>query len=395
MSELRVEKYRTIAANLGPESPLPPLGTLSRVGAELQIADNVPEEDRRYIGWECRAPLLPYHVQDDYDRDRRERDLPSIVLENDILRARFLPALGGRLWSLVHKPSGRELLTCNPVFQPANLAYRNAWFSGGVEWNASPVPSHHPYTCSPLFAAALERADGTPVLRMWEWERVRRLPFQMDFALPDGSEFLYVFVRLANPHDVEVARYWWSNIAVDETPDTRVIVPADSALRFSYGKLMSLVNVPVHEGVDGTYPGRRNDAADAFYRLDEDVRRWIAAVEADGRGLVQTSTPRLRGRKLFLWGMGDGGRHWQEYLSVPGEAYIEIQAGLGRTQRETVPQPAGAEWTWTEAYGLLEGDPARLHGADWDDAIATVRDDLARRLPPRPSRRNTSVSWRR
>ena len=57
------------------------------------------------------------------------------VLENDHLRATFLLELGGRLWSLLHKPTGRELLSVNPVFQPANLAIRNAWFSGGVEWN--------------------------------------------------------------------------------------------------------------------------------------------------------------------------------------------------------------------------------------------------------------------
>ena len=37
-----------------------------------------------------------------------------------------MPELGGRLYSLVHKPLGRELLARNPVFQPANLALRNA-----------------------------------------------------------------------------------------------------------------------------------------------------------------------------------------------------------------------------------------------------------------------------
>jgi hypothetical protein len=54
-----------------------------------------------------------------------------VVLENDILKATFMPVSGGRLWSLYHKPEQRELLNRNPVFQPANLANRNAWFSGG------------------------------------------------------------------------------------------------------------------------------------------------------------------------------------------------------------------------------------------------------------------------
>ena len=61
------------------------------------------------------------------------------ILENDILRATFLLGFGGRLWSLFHKPAGRELLTVNPTIQFANLALRNAWFSGGVEWNIGTI----------------------------------------------------------------------------------------------------------------------------------------------------------------------------------------------------------------------------------------------------------------
>ena len=102
----------------------------------------------------------------------------AAVLENETLRATFLLELGGRLWSLYHKPSGRELLSVNPVFQPANLAIRNAWFSGGVEWNIG-IIGHSPFTCEPLFAARVEGPDG-PVLRMYEWERVRGTPFQID-----------------------------------------------------------------------------------------------------------------------------------------------------------------------------------------------------------------------
>jgi Domain of unknown function (DUF5107) len=52
-------------------------------------------------------------------------------------------ATGGRLWSLVHKPTGRELLHRNPNFWPANLALRNAWVAGGVEWNLGTI-GHSP-----------------------------------------------------------------------------------------------------------------------------------------------------------------------------------------------------------------------------------------------------------
>jgi hypothetical protein len=158
------------AADLGPENPLPPI----RAAEELHaVADGpaVPEEIAKRFAYGHPPGVLPYTMQDGYNRDRHLRDFCVAVLENEFLRATFLLELGGRLWSLVHKPSGRELLDVNPVFQPANLAIRNAWFSGGVEWNIG-VIGHSPFTCSPLFAARAERPDGTPILRMYEWERL-------------------------------------------------------------------------------------------------------------------------------------------------------------------------------------------------------------------------------
>ncbi|NED09129.1 DUF5107 domain-containing protein, partial [Streptomyces sp. SID6648] len=67
------------------------------------------------------------------------------------------------------------------------------------------------------------------------------------------------------------------------------------------------VPVPEHEGVDRTYPTRSTYAADYFYEVPDGRRRWIAALDGNGQGLVQTSTDVLRGRKLFVWGTGPGG----------------------------------------------------------------------------------------
>jgi hypothetical protein len=74
--------------------------------------------------------------------------------------------------------------------------------------------------------------------------------------------------------------------------------------------------------------------------------------------------------------MDPGGRKWQEFLSEPGQAYLEIQAGLSHTQLEHIPMPAKADWSWTEAYGLLEAEAAAVHGSDWEGAQRSVEDAL-------------------
>ena len=351
MSELRIETYKMPAANLGTENPLPSLDG-----------------------------CLPHRLQDNYDRVKKDREFKVVVLENEILKATFLIELGGRLWSLIHKPSNRELLYVNPVFQPCNLAIRNAWFSGGVEWNVG-IWGHTTHTCSPLFVAKVKGNDDLPVLRMYEWDRVRLIPYQIDAFLPDGSEFLFVRMKLTNPNDNEIPMYWWSNIAVPELPKGRVIAPAEQAYRYGYDGKMTLVPIPYADGMDQSYPVNFNRSADCFYCIEPMRQPWITSLDENGQGLIQTSTSRLRGRKMFVWGMGAGGRHWQEFLSVPNSQYIEIQAGLARTQSEYIPMPANAEWTWLEAYGLMQAEPEVVHGTDWKSAYESVNEKIGKRMP--------------
>ncbi|MCX5203071.1 DUF5107 domain-containing protein [Streptomyces sp. NBC_00237] len=370
------------AAPLGPENPLPGLCARDQVHElDARAKEGLPRDMKRQIG---NAPLrttLPVRTLDGYGRERPETDVESIVIENDRLRVTVLPSLGGRIHSLHHKPTGRELVYRNPVLQPAGFALNGAWFSGGIEWNIG-ATGHTTLTCAPLHAAIVPAPDGGEMLRLWEWERLRDLPFQVDLWLPADSDFLYVGVRVRNPHERPVPVYWWSNTAVPENDGTRVLAPADEAWYFGYEQTLSRVPVPHFSGEDRTYPTRGEFPADYFYEVPEASRKWIASLDATGQGLAQTSTDRLRGRKLFLWGHGAGGRRWQEWLTEPGTGgYAEIQAGLARTQLEHVPLEPGADFSWLEAYGPLSADPSLVHGEDWTAARAEAERALAEALP--------------
>lgn len=362
-------------ADLGPESPLPML----RLEAPLvtAVSDDVDAEMRRNLEYGKPHSLLPYAKQDSYQRSRTLRDVQCAVLQNDILTATFLPGYGGRLWSLVDRASGRDQLHRNPVVQPANLALRDAWLAGGVEWNLG-TTGHWPLTCSPLHVARAVRADGAPVLRMYEYERLRGLIVQLDFCLPAGSPVLLAHVTLHNPSADEVPVYWWSNIAVPEASGVRVLAPATSAYHFDYAAELSSVPFPGDDDRSRTTSWRT--AADYFFAIPEGRRPWIAALDERGTGLVHTSTALLRGRKLFGWGTDPGGAHWQEWLGEPGSRYLEIQAGLARTQMEHLPMPGPTTWAWTEAYGLLAADPGAVSGS-WDGACDAAAAALEALVP--------------
>lgn len=374
MTVLSIDRLVMPAASIPQLNPLPPFAGLQAASAAMRKKDD-PKSNFAAV-----SNILPYQLQDDYDRRRKPREFKTAVLENEILRATFLLEFGGRLWSLFHKPTQRELLFVNPVFQPANLAVRDAWFSGGIEWNIS-VIGHSPLTCAPVFAARVQGDDGSPALRLHEWERLRGVPYQIDFIMPSKSPLLLTRVRIINPHDKAIPMYWWSNIAVPETEDTRILGPANMALRHGYdGKLVEHA-LPIADGMDMTYPTRRMSAADMYFRIPVGQRPWIAALDRQGSGLFQTSTDRLVGRKAFNWGMASGGRHWQEFLAQPGHAYIEIQAGLAQTQAEYVSMPANADWSWMEAYGLMNANPSTVHGDDWNNACNSIENQIEHLLP--------------
>lgn len=382
MTELRIENLPLPAAKLGSENPFPVFRDPSDdlTPSAESIAASVAAEDRRWLGWRCAYRVLPYRMQDDYSRDRQIRPFRVAVLENEHLRATVAPEIGGRMLSLFDKDVNRELLFRNPVFQPANLALRNAWFNGGVEFNAGQY-GHHYLTCSPVFAARIRGSRGEPALRIYEWDRVKCFPYQVDFHLPPDSRFLFLHVRLVNPNDHELPMYWWTNIAVSENERTRVLCPADTAFDHVDGKL-TVTPVPCQtSGLDITYARNLPAAHEHYFIIPAGQRPWEAAVEADGTGVLQVSTPRLRGRKVFCWGMNQGGRQWQDFLSLPGHPFLEIQGGLARTQAQHLPMPPGATWEWTEALGGVAVDPRRAHSSNWYDARNCIEAVLAARIP--------------
>src|SRR4029453_10784166 len=301
---------RLLAAEVGPESPLPPFAGLQRL-PDASSSPALPPDMRERIGYGQLANPLPYTLQNAYRRDLQPRDIGAIQITNGRLAALMLPSLGGRIWSLRDLVAGRDLVFSNRRLQFANFALTNAWFAGGIEWNLGST-GHAATTCRPVFAGRVSSDRGT-ALRIWEWERTRDLAFSIDLPIPADRPLLLAFVRVRTPDPEPKPLYWWTNIAAPENPGVRVLAPAARAWGTEYDGSIARVDIPFADApaTDVSYPLPAPRAADYFFQVPAEQQPWIAAVQADGRGLAQTSTAQLRGRKLFLWGSAAGGRHWQ------------------------------------------------------------------------------------
>lgn len=349
-SELRFETKKMRVADLGTESCVPDL--LGELTTQNSLDFHLGEADEIYEGYGRVKSAYPYRQRNTYTRELTEREVKTAVLENRYLKAVFLPEFGGRLWELWDKYTGRNLLYTNDVLQFSNLAVRNAWFSGGVEWNIG-IIGHTPFTTEQLYTAQTVNEDGEPVLRMYEYERIRKLTYQMDFWLEKDSSFLNCRMRVVNENKDVVPMYWWSNMAVPEYENGRVIVPAIHAFT-SDGKVVTKVDIPMVNGTDVTAYKNIEKSVDYFFDIPDGVPKFIANVDQTGYGLLQVSTDRLRSRKLFSWGKQDGSDHWQEYLTDQAGRYLEVQGGLAKTQYGCIPMAPHTAWEWMEQYGSVQ-----------------------------------------
>lgn len=348
--ELRFEAMKIQGADLGKESSVPDL--LGEHILQNHLEFRLEEDDEIYEGYGRRKNAYPYRQYNSYTRDLTEKEVKMVVLENDYLKAVFLPEYGGRLWELWDKTTDVNLLYTNDVLRFSNLSVRNAWFSGGVEWNIG-IIGHNPYTTSPLYVAQTETEKGDPVLRMYEYERIRKAPYQMDFWLSKEDRFLNCRMRIVNESSEVVPMYWWSNIAVPEYEDGRIVVPADKAFTYADGAVFK-VEVPMVKGIDISDYKKIPTSVDYFFDIPEEKPKYIANLNREGYGLLQVSTKRLRSRKLFSWGNQSASDHWQEFLTDKAGRYIEIQAGLGKTQYGCIPMAPHTAWEWMEQYGPVQ-----------------------------------------
>lgn len=353
---IRFEQQKIKRGKLGEEASVPDL--IGGLILQNDLEFHLDEEDDIHGGYGKCLNSYPYRQFNGYSRKLEESSVKTIVLENDYLKAVFLPELGGRLWSLWDKKRNRNLLYTNDVIRFSNLAIRNAWFSGGVEWNVG-VIGHSPFTTLPLYTAVLEGDDGTPILRMYEYERVRGVTYQMDFWLGEEDAFLNARMRIVNLGEEVVPMYWWSNIAVPEHENGRIVVPAEQAYTFHEGGVYK-VDIPIVGDVDITKYKNIPAAVDYFFDIPKDDPKYIAHMDEKGYGLLQMSTSRLQSRKLFTWGSKQAADHWQDFLTEDAGRYIELQAGLGKTQYGCLPMEPNTTWEWLERYGAFQLDEAHL-----------------------------------
>lgn len=366
-----------------PENPLPRFAD----GKDRVFRDGgLTAEEKQGFGENTGYRVLPYRMQDRYAAQPTPKEIATVVLENEALRATFLPGYGGRLHSLWDKRNSRECLYSNTAITLRNLALRDAWFSGGVEWNFGHY-GHTYLTSQDVFFAACADEAGEPFLRMYEFERCKQVTFQVDFHLPDGAEALTAHISLFNRRAEQTPIFYWTNTAVPQMAGAHVYSGTSEAIathlnadptqtRYCHGTLPNLYR----EGLDASDPAQLLFSTEYFFQNPPTAQAAFEAVQyPDGRCFAERATGNLPYRKMFCWGTHRGGGHWQRFLAGEGAGdYLEVQAGITRTQAHPAWIAPNAEIHITQQMTLFDSAPL---AGEYEAARRALAARVETRLP--------------
>ena len=302
---------------------------IRRETIELPTYEALPENPNPWFMKRLGAHPYPYRLQNRLTGVRVMRSYEAVILENEYLRLMLLPDFGCRLWSAYDNLLKREVFYRNDCIKPRLIAVRGAWISGGIEFNF-PV-SHSVYTHSRIPHMTREYPDGSASMIFGLTEQMTGMRFTVEVMLAPGEYRFSERVRLYNGTCLPHRHYWWTNAAVQCTPDTEMVYPMIWGISGAYGERTTW---PVHDGVDLSKARNHRSAGDVFAGQTYD--EFFGVYHHDlGCGVAHWARQdELPARKMFFWGADEMGKLWQSMLTENAGEYLEIQAGRFATQSD-------------------------------------------------------------
>ena len=241
-----------------------------------------------------------------------------IALENDRLRVVMCPDLGGRVVSIVHRDSGREVLYTPGVIKPVRILPRFAFVPGGI---AVSFPISHSPTQNERVLARIDRTPSRVYVTCGERELRFGMHWSVEYSLGAGDDFLTQRAVFHNPGHATYPWMSWSNAALRSAPDTEFHFPDGDVLRHS----SSL------ESIDWSRSGprRESDIAEmtGFFWKQKAINAFGAFTPSLGSGLYHVADVAVApGMKLWSYGAGED-RAWATLGAAHREPYVEIQGG--------------------------------------------------------------------
>ena len=259
-----------------------------------------------------------------------------IVLENDHLKATICPDLGGKVYSLIHKPSGKEVLYVPDVIRYTRILPRFYFIAGGIEVS---FPISHSPTQNETVLYKIDKTKDRIYVTCGERELRFGMQWSVEYSLGTNDRFLTQRVVFHNPGKNAYPWMSWSNAALPSAPDTKYDFPNGKVLSHS-SKI---------DSIDWEKQGPKTESdikeMTGYFWRTKDANAFGAFTPSSGTGLYHIADEKIApGIKLWSYGTADDSS-WAVLSTAKHQTYIEIQGGpIGDQSIKLEMQPKQTRW---------------------------------------------------
>jgi len=269
--------------------------------------------------------IYPYFRYDGFTRNAIQKDWKVVELENDYIKVKIFPEIGGKIWSIYDKTRGKELFYDNDVVKFRDISLRGPWTSGGIEFNYG-VVGHAPSCFCPVDYKLENKADGSVSCYIGVFEMLSRTRWMVEINLPKDAVYVRTRSFWHNASGNFQPYYTWANSGIKVSDDMKIIYPANYTIEH-WGLTKEY---PVDEqGRDISIYANQAYGHDKSYHAGGSHKAFFGAHwPSENFGMLHYALRDEKlGRKYFSWSQSGEGSIWIDLLTDNRPQYVELQSG--------------------------------------------------------------------
>lgn len=268
--------------------------------------------------------VYPYLRYQNFAFEAVEQSWKMVVLENDYLRVKIFPQIGGKIWSIYDKRQGKEMFYDNDAVKFREISLRGPWTSGGIEFNYG-VIGHAPSTAHPVDFKTETKEDGSVSCYIGVSELLTSSRWMVEINLPKDAVWVNTRSFWHNYSGEYQPYYTWANSGVTATEDMELVYPA----AYTIGHNGQITEYPVEDGKDVSKYINQRFGMDKSYHPGGSHKGYFGVYwKSDDFGMLHYALRDEKlGRKYFSWAQSDQGNIWVDILTDTRPQYVELQSG--------------------------------------------------------------------
>lgn len=268
----------------------------------------------------------PYNYNENILSEIEEREFSAMIIENEYLKVTIIPELGARLFSVYDKLANKEVFNMPEGLYPCLIYLRGTFIPVGIEFN---YPHGHTVHAVESLPCEFVKKEDEKSIVMHLFNAVTKIDSDITISLKRGERKVTTQIRLKNTLPIRNGFMYWSNAAVEQTPELTMHVTGQMSHFFD-----SYNTFPDIDGRDSRIAKNRLFASDFFVVGCKE--RWFGFSWPErGNGCAHIGdSEQLKGKKFFTWGFDDYAFRWGRYFGCSEYGYVEFQAGILETQFE-------------------------------------------------------------